>query len=104
MQKVSFKRSAISVLICTLFGVQTDVARSAETGNVHLDAINVTAAYEQGFTGEGVRIGILDSGFDIDHEAFADKDIINIASEHYEQTYGTDPKWEIGRASCRERV
>lgn len=94
MQKVSFKRSAISVLICTLFGVQTDVARSAETGNVHLDAINVTAAYEQGFTGEGVRIGILDSGFDIDHEAFADKDIINIASEHYEQTYGTDPKWE----------
>lgn len=94
MQKVSFKRSAVSVLVCTLFGFQTDVARSAETGNVHLDAINVSTAYEQGFTGEGVRIGILDSGFDIDHAAFADKDIINIASEQYEQAYGTDPKWE----------
>lgn len=68
-------------------------AQTAATGNINLDAIHAGDAYEQGFDGSGVRIGILDSGFDISHAAFAGKDIASILSESYKALYTDDQNW-----------
>lgn len=67
--------------------------QSASTGNINLDAIHAADAYEQGFDGSGIRIGILDSGFDISHAAYAGKDIASILSEAYKALYADDPDW-----------
>ncbi len=37
---------------------------------LQLDQINIFPLHEQGYHGEGMRIGILDTGFDLDHNAF----------------------------------
>ena len=93
MSRYVFKRRALAMMVCAAFGPQAHWAHAVETGNIHLDAIHASQAYEQGFTGEGVRIGILDSGFDTSHEAFVGKDIVHIFSDSYEELYGDDPKW-----------
>lgn len=62
---------------------------ASPTGNINLDAINAAGAYAQGFTGAGVRIGILDSGFDTTHIAFEGKDIIKLYSDQYLEKFGT---------------
>lgn len=41
----------------------------------HLAHINVDAARQKGLTGQGVRIGILDTGIDADHGEFAGKNV-----------------------------
>jgi subtilisin family serine protease len=41
----------------------------------HLSTINVAAARAQGLTGQGVRIGIIDTGIDASHAEFAGKSI-----------------------------
>ena len=61
---------------------------ASPTGNINLDAINAAGAYAQGFTGAGVRIGILDSGFDTTHIAFEGKDIIKLYSDQYLEKFG----------------
>ena len=41
----------------------------------HLDDTNAAAAWSQGFRGQGVRIGVMDTGIDPDHPEFAGKHI-----------------------------
>ena len=94
MHREFFKRSIVSSLVCTIFGFHSYSVQGSESGNINLDAINAASAYDKGFTGQGVRIGIFDSGFDVAHSAFVGKDIVNLLSKEYEQIYGTDPKWE----------
>lgn len=93
MNKRLFKPSTVSALVSSILGIVPVLVQAAPTGNVNLDAINVSEAYEKGLTGAGVRIGILDSGFDTGHVAFAGRDIISIMSSAYETLYGEDPKW-----------
>ena len=81
----------VSVRFCAL---PSQAADCAATKNIHLDAVHFAQTYEQGFTGEGVRIGVLDSGFDTSHIAFEGKDIVDIKSDAYENLCGTDPQWD----------
>lgn len=43
--------------------------RDLPTVAPHLEAIGVSAAWNQGITGKGVRIGLIDDGFDVTHPA-----------------------------------
>ena len=92
----SFKPSRAQTLIRLAFGLCSAAACCAAplANNIHLDAIHAADAYAQGYTGTGVRFGILDSGFDVSHIAFEGKDIIGLASAQYEERYGMDPNWE----------
>ena len=80
-------RSALALAVCAVLWPLSVCA--SPTGNINLDAINATGAYAQGFTGAGVRIGILDSGFDTTHIAFEGKDIIKLYSDQYLEKFGT---------------
>ena len=82
------RRSALALAVCAVLWPLSVCA--SPTGNINLDAINATGAYAQGFTGAGVRIGILDSGFDTTHIAFEGKDIIKLYSDQYLEKFGTD--------------
>lgn len=62
-------RSALALAVCAVLWPLSVCA--SPTGNINLDAINAAGAYAQGSTGAGVRIGILDSGFDTTHIALA---------------------------------
>lgn len=81
------RRSALALAVCAVLWPLSVCA--SPTGNINLDAINATGAYAQGFTGAGVRIGILDSGFDTTHIAFEGKDIIKLYSDQYLEKFGT---------------
>lgn len=81
-------RSALALAVCAVLWPLSVCA--SPTGNINLDAINAAGAYAQGFTGAGVRIGILDSGFDTTHIAFEGKDIIKLYSDQYLEKFGTD--------------
>ncbi len=80
-------RSALALAVCAVLWPLSVCA--SPTGNINLDAINGAGAYAQGFTGAGVRIGILDSGFDTTHIAFEGKDIIKLYSDQYLEKFGT---------------
>lgn len=80
-------RSALALAVCAVLWPLSVCA--SLTGNINLDAINAAGAYAQGFTGAGVRIGILDSGFDTTHIAFEGKDIIKLYSDQYLEKFGT---------------
>lgn len=80
-------RSALALAVCAVLWPLSVCA--SPTGNINLDAINAAGAYAQGFTGAGVRIGILDSGFDTTHLAFEGKDIIKLYSDQYLEKFGT---------------
>lgn len=80
-------RSALALAVCAVLWPMSVCA--SPTGNINLDAINAAGAYAQGFTGAGVRIGILDSGFDTTHIAFEGKDIIKLYSDQYLEKFGT---------------
>ena len=80
-------RSALALAVCAVLWPLSVCA--SPTGNINLDAINAPGAYAQGFTGAGVRIGILDSGFDTTHIAFEGKDIIKLYSDQYLEKFGT---------------
>ena len=80
-------RSALALAVCAVLWPLSVCA--SPTGNINLDAINAAGAYAQGFTGTGVRIGILDSGFDTTHIAFEGKDIIKLYSDQYLEKFGT---------------
>lgn len=79
-------RSALALAVCAVLWPLSVCA--SPTGNINLDAINAAGAYAQGFTGAGVRIGILDSGFDTTHIAFEGKDIIKLYSDQYLEKFG----------------
>lgn len=81
------QRSALALAVCAVLWPLSVCA--SPTGNINLDAINAAGAYAQGFTGAGVRIGILDSGFDTTHIAFEGKDIIKLYSNQYLEKFGT---------------
>lgn len=80
-------RCALALAVCAVLWPLSVCA--SPTGNINLDAINAAGAYAQGFTGAGVRIGILDSGFDTTHIAFEGKDIIKLYSDQYLEKFGT---------------
>ena len=80
-------RSALALAVCAVLWTLSVCA--SPTGNINLDAINAAGAYAQGSTGAGVRIGILDSGFDTTHIAFEGKDIIKLYSDQYLEKFGT---------------
>lgn len=80
-------RSALALAVCAVLWPLSVCA--SPTGNINLDAINAAGAYAQGFTGAGVRIGILDSGFDTTHIAYEGKDIIKLYSDQYLEKFGT---------------
>lgn len=80
-------RSALALAVCVVLWPLSVCA--SPTGNINLDAINAAGAYAQGFSGAGVRIGILDSGFDTTHIAFEGKDIIKLYSDQYLEKFGT---------------
>lgn len=80
-------RSALALAVCAVLWPLSVCA--SPTGNINLDAINAAGAFAQGFTGAGVRIGILDSGFDTTHIAFEGKDIIKLYSDQYLEKFGT---------------
>lgn len=80
-------RSALALAVCAVLWPLSVCA--SPNGNINLDAINAAGAYAQGFTGAGVRIGILDSGFDTTHIAFEGKDIIKLYSDQYLEKFGT---------------
>lgn len=80
-------RCALALAVCAVLWPLSVCA--SPTGNINLDAINAAGAYAQSFTGAGVRIGILDSGFDTTHIAFEGKDIIKLYSDQYLEKFGT---------------
>lgn len=80
-------RSALALAVCAVLWPLSVCA--SPTGNINLDAINAAGAYAQGFTGAGVHIGILDSGFDTTHIAYEGKDIIKLYSDQYLEKFGT---------------
>ena len=89
-------RSALALAVCAVLWPLSVCA--SPTGNINLDAINAAGAYAQGSTGAGVRIGILDSGFDTTHIAFEGKDIIKVFSQvGYE--WGDDANYDGERAA-----
>jgi subtilisin family serine protease len=49
--------------------------QSAASGPWHMTHVNVAAARARGLTGNGVRIGVLDTGIDASHPEFAGKNI-----------------------------
>lgn len=52
------------------------LSSAADDGNAwHLDDTNASAVWNQGFRGQGIRIGVMDTGIDPDHPEFAGKDI-----------------------------
>jgi subtilase-type serine protease len=67
MLRLSF--SALALLAFTASGVAAQDAEYDE--QLGLDLINARAAYDLGFTGEGVLVGVLDSGLAIDHPGLA---------------------------------
>ena len=81
------RRSALALAVCAVLWPLSVCA--SPTGNINLDAINAAGAYAQDFSGAGVRIGILDSGFDTTHIAFEGKDIIKLYSDQYLEKFGT---------------
>ena len=48
-----------------------------------LDIINAATAYELGYTGKGVTLGILDDGMRLSHREFAGKDAFQVFIESY---------------------
>lgn len=50
-------------------------AHSTKVPTSHLNQINVSAARRKGLTGQGVRVGILDTGIDANHPEFQGKHI-----------------------------
>ena len=87
MPHLTLKHTCVFMAICAVLGPLSVCAEP--TGNPNLDAIRAAGAYAQGFTGAGVRIGIMDSGFDTSHQAFEGKDIIKLYSDPYLETVGT---------------
>ena len=47
------------------------VEPTAHYGNEYLDMINASVAYEHGYFGQSVTVAVVDSGLNIDHEAFS---------------------------------
>ena len=47
------------------------IAPTAHYGSVYLDMINASVAYERGYFGQSVTVALVDSGLNIDHEAFS---------------------------------
>lgn len=87
MPHLTLKHTCVFMAVCAVLGPLSVCAEP--TGNPNLDAIRAAGAYAQGFTGAGVRIGIMDSGFDTSHQAFEGKDIIKLYSDQYLETVGT---------------
>ena len=56
-------------------GPAIKVAQTSPSLPWHLQSINIAAARQKGLTGQGVRIGILDTGIEATHPEFATKQI-----------------------------
>lgn len=74
------ERTAIAETADVFENVEIGVVPPADTpedenGNWHLDCIQVENARREGLTGNGVRIGVLDTGIDASHPEFAGKHI-----------------------------
>lgn len=53
------------------------VPRPLQLSNAQLGLVNLDDVHSRGWTGEGVTVGILDSGFDLVHPAFSDVSVLD---------------------------
>lgn len=63
-----FKADSLEAYVGTPFEPLGDLDHPRRR-SPHLDALGIPALWKEGLTGEGVRIGLLDAGFDMDHPA-----------------------------------
>ncbi len=75
------ERQALQGFATVLENVEIDIVPPVTTSeeddgrNQHLDDMNAPAAWAKGFTGNGIRIGIMDTGIDAAHPEFHGKHI-----------------------------
>ncbi len=90
--KYSFLRYAFSLCMAMFFaGMDVSGAHAAEEDwkteeflrSTGLELINAAAAYEKGFTGKGVTLGIVDTGVRTSHREFAGKSITQLFTASY---------------------
>ncbi|MDO4937952.1 MAG: S8 family peptidase, partial [Sutterellaceae bacterium] len=78
-----FSRSLLALAVAGVFSTAS-YAAAIET---NWSAIHLQEAWAQGFTGQGVTLGIFDLGVDGRHQAFAGKNIEYLYSDEYEKYY-----------------
>lgn len=79
-------RFSYSLLALAVAGVFSSAGYAAAL-ETNWGAIHLEDAWAQGYTGQGVKFGIFDLGVDLDHRAFANKDIDSLFSAEYQKDY-----------------
>ena len=77
-------------------------SRDFDYGNAleQIEQINVNELHEQGYTGSGVRILVMDTGFNLTHNAFTDINVIyqwDVIQDDQETANETDDEYAVGQ-------
>ena len=77
-------------------------SRDFDYGNAleQIEQINVNELHEQGYTGYGVRILVMDTGFNLNHNAFTDINVIeqwDVIQDDQETANETDDEYAVGQ-------
>ena len=99
MSKIPFQRLALAgFLIASVFPVMAQTTDAWKTEEYYrsggLDLINAAEAYAAGYTGQGIRIGIVDTGVEPEHDELSGKveviPVLRKGSEYFGPAYYED--------------